>query len=69
MSEELLSKSDLNEGDSVKVKSQNGELIVNVVSDNKITGDIALLPTFDSKINSEALFSSYRFATASIEKV
>jgi NADH-quinone oxidoreductase subunit G len=69
MSEEFLSRSDLNEGDSVKVKNENGELIVNVVSDNKIAGDIAILPTFDSKINSEALFSSYRFATASIQKV
>ncbi|MCW8895692.1 NADH-quinone oxidoreductase subunit G [Sulfurimonas sp.] len=69
MSEEFLSKSDLNEGDSVRVKSENGELVVNIVSDNKISGDVALLPTFDSKINSEALFSSYRFATASIEKV
>ncbi len=69
MSEEFLSKSDFNEGDSVRVKSQNGELIANIVSDNKILGDIAFLPTFDSKINSEALFSSYRFATASIEKV
>lgn len=69
MSEEFLSKSDLNEGDSVRVKNENGELIVNIVCDNKISGDIAFLPTFDSKINSEALFSSYRFATASIEKV
>ncbi|MCW8955038.1 MAG: NADH-quinone oxidoreductase subunit G, partial [Sulfurimonas sp.] len=54
MSEEFLSKSDLNEGDSVRVKSENGELVVNIVSDNKISGDVALLPTFDSKINSEA---------------
>jgi NADH-quinone oxidoreductase subunit G len=69
ISEKFLSKSDLNEGDSVRVKSEYGELVVNIVSDNKISGDIALLPTFDSKINSEALFSSYRFATASIEKV
>ena len=69
MSEEFLSKSDLNEGDSVRVKSENGELVVNIVSDNKISGDIALLPTFDSKINSEAIISGYRFATASIEKV
>ena len=69
MSEEFLSNSDLNEGDSVRVKSENGEIVVNIVSDNKISGNIALLPTFDSKINSEALFSSYRFATASIEKV
>ena len=69
MSEEFLGKSELNEGDSVTIKSDNGELVVNIVSDNKIAGDIALLPTFDSKINSEALFSTYRFATASIEKV
>lgn len=69
MSEEFLSKSELNEGDSVRVKNENGEIIVNIVSDNKIAGNIAVLPTFDSKINSEALFSGYRFATASIERV
>ncbi len=69
MSEEYLAKSDLNEGDSVRIKTEKGELVVTIVSDNKIAGDIACLPTFDSKINSEALFSSYRFAAASIEKV
>lgn len=69
MSEEFLSKSELNDGDSVKIKNENGELVVKIISDNKIAGSIALLPTFDSKINSEVLFSSYRFATASIEKV
>lgn len=69
MSEEFLSKSDFNEGDTVRVKSVSGELVAKIVSDNKISGDIIVLPTFDSKLNSEALFSSYRFATASIEKV
>ncbi len=69
LSEEFLNNSELNAGDSVKVKSENGELIAKVVSDNKIAGDITVLPTFDSKLNSEALFSGYRFATASIEKV
>ena len=69
MSEEFLSKSDFNEGDIVRVKSDSGELMANIVSDNKISGDIIVLPTFDSKLNSEALFSSYRFATASIERV
>ncbi|MDT8337729.1 MAG: NADH-quinone oxidoreductase subunit G [Sulfurimonas sp.] len=69
MSEEFLSGSDFNEGDTVRVKSASGEIVANIVSDNKISGDIVLLPTFDSKLNSEALFSSYRFATASIEKV
>jgi len=69
MSEEFLSNSDLNAGDSVKVKSDNGEVTATIVSDNKIAGDIVLIPSFDSKLNSEALFSGYRFATASIEKV
>jgi len=69
MSEEFLNNSDFNVGDSVKVKSEYGELIANVISDNKIAGDIVILPTFDSKLNSEALFSGYRFANASIEKV
>ncbi|MEA1983994.1 MAG: NADH-quinone oxidoreductase subunit G [Campylobacterota bacterium] len=69
MSEEALSKSELNEGDSVKVKTQNGELTANIISDNKIAGDIVVLPTFDSNLNSEALVDGYRFATASIEKV
>ncbi len=69
MSEEYLKKSDFNEGESVRIKNDNGELIVKIISDNKIAGEIACLPTFDSKINSEALFSSYRFATALIEKV
>lgn len=69
MSEAFLSTSDFKEGDSVRVKNDNGELTLQIVSDNKISGAIAILPTFDSKINSEALFSSYRFATASIQKV
>ena len=69
MSEAHLNDSELNEGDSVKVKTANGELTANIVSDNKIAGNIVVLPTFDSNLNSEALVSGYRFATASIEKV
>ncbi len=69
MSEEFLNNSDFNEGDSVKVKNENGELIANILCDNKIAGDVVVIPNFDSKLNSEALFSGYRFATASIEKV
>ena len=69
MSEEFLASSEFNEGDSVRIKTQNGELVTKIVSDNKIAGAIALLPTFDSKLNSEALFSGYRFTSASIERV
>jgi NADH-quinone oxidoreductase subunit G len=69
MSEEFLSNSDFNEGDTVKITTDNGELTANVVSDNKIKGSIVVLPTFDKNLNSEALFSGYRFSSASIEKV
>lgn len=69
MSEEYLSTSEFSAGETVKVKTENGELTANVVSDNKIAGAIVVLPTFDKKINSEALFSGYRFNIASIEKV
>ncbi|MDF1874776.1 NADH-quinone oxidoreductase subunit G [Sulfurimonas sp. SAG-AH-194-I05] len=69
MSEEYLENSEFNAGDSVKVKSENGEITANIVSDNKITGSIVLIPSFDSKLNSEVLFNGYRFANASIEKV
>ncbi len=69
MSEEYLSNSDFNEGDTVKVTTENGELTANVVSDNKIAGSIVVLPTFDKKLNSEALFNGYRFSSASIQKV
>ena len=69
MSEAYLNSSELNEGDSVKVKTANGDLTAQIVSDNKIAGNIVVLPTFDSKLNSEALVNGYRFASASIEKV
>jgi len=69
MSEEYLQKSDFNEGDRVKVKTAQGELETQVVCDNKIAGDIFVLPTFDKNLNSEALFSGYRFSVASVEKV
>ena len=69
MSAQSLENSELCEGDDVRVKTENGELITKVVSDNKIAGDIVILPTFDSNLNSEALVDGYRFTTASIQKV
>jgi NADH-quinone oxidoreductase subunit G len=58
-----------NEGDSVRVKTSRGEVDTVVIADGKIEGDIAYLPTFDTAINSEALFDGYRFACVSIQKV
>jgi len=64
-----LEESELSEGDQVKVKSEQGEMVVKVISDNKIEGAVMYLPTFDKQIQSEALFGDYRFSLASIEKV
>lgn len=58
-----------NEGDRVTVKTARGELNVSIIKDGKIEGDIAYLPTFDTAINSEALFDGYRFTCVSIQKV
>ena len=69
VSEDNLKDSDFKQGDKVRVKTENGEIVTTIVSDNKTAGDIALVPTFDTELNSEALFSGYRFAAASIEKV
>ena len=69
ISEEYLQKSDMKEGDTVRIRTDNGELTTQIVCDNKIAGDIFVLPTFDKNLNSEALFSGYRFSNASIEKV
>ena len=69
MSEEYLQNSDFNEGDRVKIKTEKGELVTQVVCDNKIAGDIFVLPTFDKNLNSEALFGDYRFSVATVEKV
>lgn len=68
-SSEFMSSNGLNSGDNVRVKTPKGEIIVAVVSDSKINGDITYLPTFDTKINSSALFGGYRFSNVTIEKV
>ncbi len=69
VSETRLESGELSEGDRVNVKTDNGEITLKVICDNKIDGNITCLPTFDKQIQSEALFSGYRFSTASIAKV
>ncbi|MFH0708661.1 MAG: NADH-quinone oxidoreductase subunit G [Pseudomonadota bacterium] len=68
-SSEFMSSNGLNLGDNVRVKTPKGEIVVSVINDSKINGDITYLPTFDSKINSQALFGDYRFSNVTIEKV
>ena len=69
MSEGFLKSSDFKEGMSVKITTAHGELVTQIISDNKIEGEIATLPTFDGNLNSQALFSGYRFSQAIIEGV
>jgi NADH-quinone oxidoreductase subunit G len=69
VSKEYMEANGLGEGERVRVKTARGELVVNVICDGKIDGDIAYLPTFDTQINSEALFDGYRFTSVSIQKV
>ena len=65
----FMSSHSLNAGDKVRITTFKGEMVVSVINDTKINGEIAYLPTFDSKINSSALFGDYRFSNATIEKV
>jgi NADH-quinone oxidoreductase subunit G len=69
MSEAYIQKLGLQEGSAVTIANKNGELAATVVAHNKIEGDIALLPAFDSTFHSKSLFGRYRFATATIKGV
>ena len=68
-STDFMSSNALNAGDSVRVKTAHGEMVLPIIHDSKIAGDIPYLPTFDSKINSSSLFGDYRFINVSIQKV
>ncbi|MDD5212332.1 MAG: NADH-quinone oxidoreductase subunit G [Sulfuricurvum sp.] len=65
----FMSANGVSDGDRVRIKTAQGEIVVNVIADGKIDGEIPYLPTFDTQINSGALFDGYRFASVSIQKV
>lgn len=65
----FMSANGVSDGDRVRVKTAQGEIVVNIIADGKIDGEIPYLPTFDTQINSGALFDGYRFASVSIQKV
>ncbi len=69
-SEEFLKKHSLNEGDQVEVSIEDFSLTTKVEVDNKISGDIPYLPTFDEKLESNGIFKDgYRYAKVKIQKV
>ena len=58
------------EGDVLEVKTDAGSIEAKVELDKQLSGDIVYVPTFDTKLNSAALFKdAYRFTTATIRKV
>ncbi len=58
------------EGDMLAVKTDNGEISAKVELDKQLTGEVVYLPTFDTNLNTKALFGDgFRFTTATIRKV
>ncbi|MGB6020140.1 MAG: NADH-quinone oxidoreductase subunit G, partial [Sulfurimonadaceae bacterium] len=69
VSSDYATANELTEGDSVLVETTKGSMELNVKIDSKIGGNIPFVPSFDSNLNSEALFNDYRFSNATIKKV
>jgi NADH-quinone oxidoreductase subunit G len=62
-------KLELQNGDKVKVKTNNQELELNAYVDIQIAGDIAYVSTFMKNSLSNNLFNTYRFNKAKVAKV
>ncbi len=69
VSSDYAKANELAEGDKVAVETTKGSLELHVKIDSKIGGNIPFVPSFDSNLNSEALFNDYRFCSATIKKV
>ena len=69
LSPEYGEKLKVKDGDIVRIATKNGSMKVKAIIDNKIGGEIGILPTFDKNLNSKKLFGSYRFTEAKISKV
>ena len=70
VSEAYLESKGVAEGDMLAVKTDNGEISAKVELDKQLTGEVVYLPTFDTNLNTKALFGDgFRFTTATIRKV
>lgn len=56
-------------GDKVEVVFENGSIVLDVVADNKIEGDILKVPDFKSAEDVYSLFGESRYQTVTIRKV
>lgn len=68
VSETLLSKLELEQGNKVKVNSNGVEIELDVYCDNQIAGDIAYISTFEKDLDTQNLFDTYRYSKAVIKK-
>ncbi len=69
VSNSMLELLDVKENDMVNIETSSGNIQLEVKVDNQLDGNIAYVPTFDKKIDTKALFESYRFTNANIKKV
>jgi len=65
----MFEKLELEDGSCVKVNSNNEILELNAFIDIQIEGEIAYVSTFDKNSPSKALFNTFRYNTAVVEKV
>ncbi len=57
------------QGDSVEITTQNDQIVIDVMIDNQLDGDIGYVSTFDKNRDTKKLFAGYRYTTANIKKV
>ncbi len=69
MSQSLLEKLELKESDEVIVQASSNEVKLKVFVDDTIITDIAYVPYFDKSISTNELFTTSRYASATIKKV
>jgi len=69
VSEAYATAHELAEGDKVVVEAANATLETTLSIDSKMGGEMPFVASFDSNLNSGALFDGYRFASATLKKV
>jgi NADH-quinone oxidoreductase subunit G len=70
VSTDYLSEKSLEEGDQVEVSANGESVVVKIELDKQLKGQIAYLPTFDTSLNVDPLFSNgYRFTSVTVKKV
>jgi NADH-quinone oxidoreductase subunit G len=69
VSNSMLELLDIKENEKVSIETSSSSMQLEVLVDKQLAGNIGYVPTFDKKIDTKALFESYRFTNANIKKV